>query len=182
MTCGCIHVCDSPRSSRWTSCVLGTCRLHLIYILYVYTGSMRNSNRTNERGRPQRPLGAHPRRRRSTLLSIQEVSPQHYTRPESDSRSDVRCVDELEREEQQVNAWARPLAAHHSRRRIAMMGRLQRSVAPAAEPTSCTVPNGDVNRDSMEKLKPKQGRSQGLMSGQTCESLPPRRKKLAWTN
>ncbi len=146
---------------------------------------MRNSNRTNEKGRPQRPLGAHPRRRRSTLLSIQEVSPQHYTRPESDSRSDVHCIDELEREEQQVNAWARPLAAHHSRRRIAVMGRLQSAVAPAAEPTSCTIPNGDVDRDNTimeKKLKPKQGRSQELASRQNCESLPPRRKKLAWTN
>ena len=154
------------------------CRDHgLFFICMNNTGSMRGSNRSNEKGTPQRPLGAHPRRRRSTLISVQEVSPHHYTRPESELRSDMSSVEP--EQEQRVNSRVRPLAAHHSRRRFAFMNRLQSSVAPA-EPT-CTVPNSKVDRDT-EKLNQKQGKSQELASGQECEPLPPRRKKMAWTN
>ena len=150
--------------------------------------SVRSSNGTNEKGRVQRPLGAHPRRRRSTLINIQETSPQHYSRPDSDARSDVSSDERsLEKEQQGVeHVHERPLAAHHSRRRSTMVSRLQnslkRNIITPAGPT-CVVTNNNVDRaiaNDMENLKPEQGRLQEPAPGQKCESLPPYQRKLAW--
>lgn len=147
------------------------------------TGVMRNSKRTNEKGRLQHPLGAHPRRRRSTLINIQEKSPQHYSRPDSDSRSDMSS-DELEKEHKLendvVHTRVRPLAAHHSRRRVSMASRLQNSLTSAG-PT-CAVANNNVDRDMEDNMKPKQGRVQEPTQGQSREHLPPCQRKLAWTH
>ena len=139
---------------------------------------MRSSNRTNEKGRLQRPLGAHPRRRRSTLINIQETSPHHYSRPDSDSRSDPSS-DELEKE-QRVNTRVRPLAAHHSRRHRTMESRMQVSPSSAGRPTGeITKNNDDIIITENSKL-----RSQEPVpaSGQKCEPLPPCQRKLAWTH
>lgn len=70
----------------------------------------------------QRPLGAHHRRKRSTLVNVQEHSPeQYYSRPAAaDSDSDVSVSGDEEEHCQRVKYYAqvrRPLAAHYKRRR-----------------------------------------------------------------
>ena len=155
--------------------------------------SVRSLNRRNEKGRQQRPLGAHPRRRRSTLINIQETSPQHYSRPDSDvldSRTDVSSDERsLEKEQQGVeHVYERPLAAHHSRRCSTLGSRLQnslkRNVITLAGPT-CAATNNNADKaiadDKItENLKPKQGKSQEPAPGQKYESLLPHQRKLAW--
>ena len=150
--------------------------------------AVRSSNRRDENGRQQRPLGAHPRRRHSTLINnIQETSPQHYSRPDSDSRSDVSSDKlSLEKEQGVEHVHERPLAAHHNCRHSTMGSWLQNSlkrnvITPAAGPT-CAATNNNIDRAiaDMKKLKPKQGKSQEPAPGQKCESSPPHQRKLAW--
>lgn len=82
-----------------------------------YTGVMKNKKEPL-----QRPLGAHHRRRRSTLVNVQEQSPeQYYSRPAAaDFDSDGSVNGDEDEHEQRMKYHAqvrRPLAAHYKRRR-----------------------------------------------------------------
>ena len=139
--------------------------------------AVRSSNGTNENGRQQRPLGAHPRRRRSTLINIQETSPQHYSRPDSDSRSDVSSDKlSLEKEQGVEHVHERPLAAHHNCRHSTMgswlQNSLKRNVITPAEPTGAAT-NNNIDRAiaDMENLKPEQGKSQETVPGPPSKSI-----------